>query len=372
MHSYLVKTNDAFMRVEHVGGKGVYAETYTSDFTLRSRKYIKMELPKFGGFYEGANYYFLVFGQENPNEDNETEVMRVVKYDKKWNRKGAASIYGANTYSPFKNGGLRMAESGDMLYIRTCHQMYKTYDGNRHQASAAFSISTPKMEVVEQIVGISQTAYVSHSFNQFILTDGSDLLVVDHGDAYPRSVALAKYTLKAGAENVLNKGCSRVNALKIQGKGGNPYTGVSIGGFEASDTAYLIAGNSVDQTPETYSSGGVRNIYVTSTPKENFPKTNTTVHWITSYKDKAEASVTTPQLVKISGTEFMLMWGEGAQVKCVLLNAAGEPVSGIYVYEGMLSDCKPIVHDGSVIWYYTNNSEPVFSAVKIEDVRNQK
>ncbi len=66
------------------------------------------------------------------------------------------------------------------------------------------------------------------------------------------------------------------------------------------------------------------------------------------------------------------MWGEGAQVKCVLLNAAGEPVSGIYVYEGMLSDCKPIVHDGSVIWYYTNNSEPVFSAVKIEDVRNQK
>ncbi len=79
------------------------------------------------------------------------------------------------------------------------------------------------MEVVEQIVGISQTAYVSHSFNQFILTDGSDLLVVDHGDAYPRSVALAKYTLKAGAENVLNKGCSRVNALKIQGKGGNPY-----------------------------------------------------------------------------------------------------------------------------------------------------
>ena len=263
-----------------------------------------------------------------------------------------------------------MVESGDILYIRTCNQMYMTYDGNRHQAIAAFSISIPKMEVLEQIVGISQTSYVSHSFNQFILTDGSDLLAVDHGDAYPRSVALAKYALKAGEENVLNKGCSRIAALQIQGTH-NAYTGVSVGGFEVSDTAYLIAGNSVDQTPETYSSGGVRNIYVTSTPKENFPKTDTTVHWITDYKDKSEASVTTPQLVKISGTEFMLMWGEGAQVKCVLLNTAGEPVTGIYVYDGMLSDCKPIVLDGNVIWYYTNNSEPIFSAVKIEDVRNQ-
>ncbi|MDE7184920.1 MAG: InlB B-repeat-containing protein [Lachnospiraceae bacterium] len=369
MHSYLLKTGDNFMRVEHVSGKGIYAETYTSDFTLRSRKYIKLELPKFGGFYEGSQYYFLVFGQENPDEDNETEVMRIVKYDKKWNRKGAASIYGANTYSPFKNGGLRMAESGDMLYIRTCHQMYKTYDDNRHQASAAFSVRIPKMEVTEQIVGISQTAYVSHSFNQFILTDGSDLLAVDHGDAYPRSVALAKYVEKAGSENIHNKGCSRIAALKIQGKSGNPYTGVSVGGFEASDTAYLIAGNSVDQTPETYSSGGVRNIFVSSTQKDNFTQEGTTVHWITNYKSQSEASVTTPQLVKISGTEFILMWGEGTQVKCVLLNASGEPTTGIYSYDGMLSDCKPIAVNGNVMWYYTNKSAPVFYTLNPEDVR---
>lgn len=371
MNSYLLKTNDTFMRVEHVGGKGVYAETYTSDRTLRSRKYIKMELPKFGGFYEGEKYYFLVFGQENPNEDNETEVMRVVKYDKKWNRKGAASIYGANTYSPFKNGSLRMVEAGDTLYIRTCHQMYMAYDGNRHQASAAFSVNIPKMKVLEQIVGISQTAYVSHSFNQFILTDGSDLLAVDHGDAYPRSVVLAKYALKAGEKDILSKGCSRVAALQIQGKGGNPYTGVSVGGLEASDTAYLIAGNSVDQTPETYSSGGVRNIFVSSVQKDNFSQDGTTVHWITNYKDSAEASVTTPQLVKISGSEFLLMWGEGAQVKCVLLNASGEPVTGIYAYDGCLSDCKPIVDHGNVMWYYTNNSEPVWCSLNLEDIRQQ-
>ncbi len=371
MNSYLVKTKDTFMRVEHVGGKGVYAETYTSDFTLRSRKYIKMELPKFGGFYEGEKYYFLAFGKENPEESKEAEVMRIVKYDKKWNRKGAASIYGANTYSPFKNGSLRMAEAGDTLYIRTCHQMFQTSDGGRHQASAAFSVDIPNMEVKEQIAGISQTAYVSHSFNQFILKDGSDLLAVDHGDAYPRSVALAKYTLKAGEENVLSKGCSRVAALAIAGKGGNPYTGVSVGGFEASDAAYLITGNSVDQTPATYSSGGVRNIFVSCVRKDDFSQNGTSVHWITNYKDKAEASVTTPQLVKVSGSEFLLMWGEGEQVKCVMLNASGEPTTGIYSYAGFLSDCKPIADNGNVIWYYTNNSEPVFCSLKLEDIRQQ-
>lgn len=373
MHSYLLKTGDNFMRVEHVGGKGVYVETYApssgSELTLRSRKYIKMELPKFGGFYAGSKYYFLVFGQENPNEDDQTEVIRIVKYDHKWNRKGAASIHGANTYSPFKNGSVRMAEYGDMLYVRTCHQMYMTYDGARHQASAAFSVSIPKMTVTEEIAGISQTAYVSHSFNQFVLTDGTDLLAVDHGDAYPRSVALAKYVEQAGAEKIHSKGCRRIAALQIQGKSGNPYTGVSIGGFEASDTAYLIAGNSVEQNPETYTSGGVRNIYVTSTLKDNFSNEGNTVRWITNYKDKAEASVTTPQLVKISGSEFMLMWGEGAQVKCVLLNAAGEPTTGIYSYDGMLSDCKPIFVDGSVMWYYTDNSEPIFCKLNPEDIR---
>ena len=201
------------------------------------------------------------------------------------------------------------------------------------------------------------------------MTDGSDLLAVDHGDAYPRSVVMVKYNKKANEENALG-GCKNVDVLKIQG-GINAYTGVSVGGFEASDSAYLTAGNSVDQNPETYTTGGVRNIFVTGTQKDNFSREGTAVHWITNYKDKAEASVTTPQLVKISGTEFLLMWGEGTQVKCILLNASGEPTSGIYSYDGMLSDCKPILVDGSVMWYYTSNSEPVFCKLNPEDIRKQ-
>ena len=396
VNSYLQKNDDGtFMRVEHIGNNNVCIESYTADQKFVDKKMIKMELPKFGGFYSGKDYYFLVFGQENPNEDNSVEVIRVVKYDKNWERKGSVGIYGGNTYSPFKNGSLRMVEYGDILYIRTCHQMYTTSDGKRHQANVAISLNIPNMEIAEQYTGISFPTYSSHSFNQFILIDGSDLLAVDHGDAYPRSIALAKYTEKVGTPGILGKSSSRIAALAIGGKPG-PATGASVGGFEASDTAYLTAGNSVDQMANTYSTGGVRNIYVTSTQKDNFSAAGNTVHWITDhqyleYTDaKGEkiktpaASVSTPQLVKISGNEMMVLWTEAtiaiennkpvtasSSQKCVLLNGSGEPVSGIYSFDGPISDCKPIVDNGRLIWYYTNNSVPVFCTLNINDVRNQ-
>lgn len=397
VNSYLQKNDDGtFMRVEHIGQQNVCIESYTADQKFIDKKMIKAELPKFGGFYSGKDYYFLVFGQDNPNEDNTVEVIRIVKYDKSWERKGSVGIFGGNTVSPFKNGSLRMVEYENTLYIRTCHQMYRSSDGKQHQANVAISMDIPNMEILEQYLWLSFSTYSSHSFNQFILRDGSDLLAVDHGDAYPRSVALAKYNEKIGTPGILGKSSTRIAALAIGGNFGNPATGVSIGGFEASDTAYLIAGNSVDQTATPYNTGGVRNIYVTSTRKDNFSAAGNTVHWITDHqyieytdakgeqKKTPAASVSTPHLVKISGNEMMVLWTEAtiaiennkpvtasSSQKCVLLNGAGEPVSGIYSFDGPISDCKPIVDNGRLIWYYTNNSAPVFCTLNINDVRNQ-
>ena len=259
-----------------------------------------------------------------------------------------------------------MVQYDDILYVRSCHQMYNT-----HQANISLCIQISNMKLTQELTGVYNlgwNGYVSHSFNQFVLTDGSDLLAVDHGDAYPRSVVMIRYSNKAGNPSAFG-GNQSVSVLPIPGSGA--YTGVSVGGFETSNTAYLTAGNSVDLTPSTFNTGGVRNIFVTSTLKDNFTKEGNNIHWITNYKNKNEASVTTPHLVKISGSEFMVLWGEGAQVKCVLLNAAGEPTTGIYSYDGALSDCKPIVDDGKLIWYYTNADAPVFCELNISDVRSQ-
>ncbi len=96
----------------------------------------------------------------------------------------------------------------------------------------------------------------------------------------------------------------------------------------------------------------------------------------------AEAVVTTPHLVKLNGNEFMLLWTETVSVieenkpvksivqKSILLNGNGEPISGIYRFDDMpLSECKPIVVNGNLVWYYTNKSEPVFCTLNPNDVR---
>ena len=391
INSYLYQNDDnTFVRVECIGNNNVCVESYTSDYQFKSQKIIKMELSKFGGFYAGKDFYFLAFGERNPNKDDTQEVLRIVKYDKNWNRKEAARLFGANTLDPFKNGSLRMVECDDILYIRTCHQMYNT-----HQANVSLTIQISTMEVQQQITGVSNlsyTGYVSHSFNQYVLVDDDNtLLTVDQGDAYPRSVVLVKYNKKAPDANAFG-GNRAVSVLPMGGSGA--HTGVSVGAFEASDTAYLVAGNSVDQKANPYSTGTIRNIFVTSTQKDNFSAAGTTQHWITNHKyieytdvkgnpqKVAEAVVTTPHLVKLNGNEFMLLWTETVSVikenkpvksivqKSILLNGNGEPISGIYRFDDMpLSECKPIVVNGNLVWYYTNKSEPVFCTLNPNDVR---
>ena len=51
-----------------------------------------MELPLWGGFYDGSDGYYLVEGQTNNKENDSAEVIRVIRYDTNWNRNGAAAI----------------------------------------------------------------------------------------------------------------------------------------------------------------------------------------------------------------------------------------------------------------------------------------
>ena len=80
--SYLAPNGtDGYIRIEAIGEK-VYVEEYSKDFVISSMKEIEMELDEFGGCFVGEKYNFLVFGQGNPEDSDEVEVLRVVKYDK--------------------------------------------------------------------------------------------------------------------------------------------------------------------------------------------------------------------------------------------------------------------------------------------------
>ena len=252
--SHLIQNGDGLTRVEYITSKEtVIIEDYSSSFQLQSSRTISAELPRWGGFFAGQNYNFFIFGQNNPNESDSVEVIRIVKYDKSWNRLGQASVYGANTKVPFKSGSVRCAESGGMLYIHTCHEMYKYTDGKNHQANMSIAVRQSDMQVTETDCTISgYLHYVSHSFNQFILVDSSgNLVMADHGDGYPRAMRRACLYGAAGKENP-GDGVypARVDTPEFRGAVGYNETYARLGGLAETSNGYLIGYCHKDSTAQ--------------------------------------------------------------------------------------------------------------------------
>ncbi len=366
--STLAAENGGYLRVENVGDSLV-VEQYDQDLCFVSSRELALELPIYGGVYLCDDYNFVVSGQMNLEEDDNREVIRVTRYSKDWVRQDAAGLYGANTIIPFDAGSVRFARSGDILYIRTSHEMYTTGDGLNHQANVMLSIRISDMTVTDELTAVLNRnyGYVSHSFNQFVQVDGTALLAVDHGDALPRSVVLFRYGQPAGQETFYGR-TEYVEVLPIiDGTTHYNDTGVALGGFEYSTTHYLVAGNSADQTVEGQDlMYAHRNIFVTATPKNEFYNEATVVRWLTSYAEEDDVEISPPHLLKIANDRFFLTWTENDVLHYCFLNGKGEPEGEIYVSQtGQLSDCVPILHDNAILWYVTDASAPVFYKIDL-------
>lgn len=354
--SYLIEDNKLINRVEYVSAeKGIVVESYFNNGMLKNTITIDAELDIFGGFYSGEKYNFLVFGQQNKSESDECEIMRIVKYSKDWVRLGKCSVYGANTYIPFDAGSLRMTETGGLLYIHTCHDMYKSNDGLHHQANMTYVMNEELNEITQSCYYVAYigVGYVSHSFNQFIQTDGKYVYRVDHGDAYPRAVSITKCNVNGSITNV-----DYTLPLKINGVIGDNDTGVSIGGFELSENNCLIAGTSVDMSDEnTYDPYGLRNIFVSITDKD---LKKSRIVWLTDYDD--EITVYTPHLINMNDGNYAVLWEENdgfeISLKVAIINENGEKKSEFSLRDFRLSDCKPIMaSDGFIKWYTTTGKK---------------
>ncbi len=362
--SYLSEISSGYLRVEADYDK-VYVEEYSYDYELLNVTELDMELPLFGGYYSGADYNFLVFGQENLNEDDSVEVMRIVKYDKAWNRISSQSVYGANTIKPFEAGSLRMTETQGMLYIHTCHQMYMSADGLNHQANMTYIIDELSMDILKSRYEVGGLAYVSHSFNQFVLTDGMYLYYLDHGDAYPRALAITKAYVNNTADN-LQRGI-----FSISGEIGDNDTGVSIGGFELAGDKLITAGNSINQADATKYEVlfGVRNIFVAVTDTD---LASTKINQLTYYNEDSEVAVGNPHLVKAGDDKLYVLWEESDEdrftevrkftvVKIAEINSQGDTVGKIHTIYAGLSDCAPVYTSrNEIVWYVTRGTSPTF------------
>ena len=373
--SYLtVCDNGNYMRVQSGAIEGkLLVEYYSSDFEPLSTKLIDNELPIFGAFYDSGNNYYVLSGQENPKQNDSLEVFCITKYDKNWNKIKSCGLYGANTTVPFDAGSARMTHSGDHLLVRTCHEMYKSSDGNNHQSNVTIEVDMPSMTITDSYTGIMNVdyGYVSHSFNQFIKTDGNHIVALDHGDAHPRSAVLVKYnsdftTGKFFPSYYEKGGNIDVVTYPEYTAGHYNYTGAAIGGFDVSSSSYIVAQSTVDL--DYINTSKTRNVYVSAVSKD---LSTNKLNKITSYAEGTD-SASAPQLVKINDNSFLLLWARDTKLSCVKLNADGTVNGSIHTFEGSLSDCQPVIKNGRAVWYVYDKNNVTFNSLNLSDLDDIK
>ena len=364
--SYLVDIgNGNMMRVQFdYDSSNIYVEYYDSQYNVTGVRQLAPELPIYGGFYSGSDAYYIVTGQKNEEESDTVECYRITKYDKNWNRIGSAGLYDCNTFLPFRAGCVRMTEADGYLFVRTSHQMYLSSDGLRHQANVTIQFDENKLVITDSYTDVmnSKYGYVSHSFNQFIKTEGNHLVAVDHGDAYPRSIVLTEYQTDftngqfISNMNYWKNPCKSTDLFEFTGEIGDNATGASVGVFEVTDSAYLVAANSINQedTSDDRSRHDYRNVCIVGKSKRDG---HTFVNWLTNLE--GDLSATTPYLVKINDNKYLVMWSYQKRsvgaIDYTYIDADGSQISPVYTMNGMLSDCEPVYINDTVVWYTSDS-----------------
>ena len=365
VRSYLYEEEGNLVRVEYLDGM-ILVERYNDSFVLLDSRKIPMDegFSLWGGFYAGEEDNYVIIGQPNPTENDDVEVIRVIKYDKNWERLDQAGLFGANTVAPFDAGSLRCTEYNGMLYVRTSHTMYASDDGLHHQANLTFSVRESDMEVTDSyhIVMNNDYGYVSHSFNQFILVDqDANLVTLDHGDAYPRAAVLMRYEEKAGNSTFSGR-VDPVEMFSFPGQIGANDTGASVGGLAETSIAYAAALNYGER------SSNVRDIYVKFLLKEDFDMQYTRLERLTDYEEEGIYTGGTPMLAPAGMDGGYVLWnvwnasgysGGEKMIAYASYNSEGD-VSAVTMTQGSLSDCQPVLYNGKLTWYVTDNSTPLF------------
>ena len=301
--SELVATDDGYMRV-YYDNEQIGIEYYDEQLNIKSKKSLDMELDIWGGFYAGENAYYIVEGQSNTEQNDAAEVIRVIQYDKDWNKMGVSnitgntSLFGGEIRYPFDYGCVEMTECNGILYIVTGHQGYvDSYYGQGHQGFLMIAVDEASMtgEIID--------CDLWHSFAQYIESDDSNLYVLEQSEG-SRYTKLSKYNvedLEKTSIPVLEYGGSRTSAWAIA-------CYASVDGMVVSSHNVLCLGTSIDQSKyDAVNADMPHNIYLTVTSKANFTKEATTVKWLTDFKDGGKCFLGA-KITKINDNRFMVSW----------------------------------------------------------------
>ena len=373
--SSLVAVDSGYMRVFYDSvNKKIGVEYYDDNFNILSKREIDMELSVWGGFYAGKDAYYIVVGQTNTAEDDTAEVIRVIKYDKNWNRLGAAKITRnedpfTEVRFPFDYGSVEMTEVNGYLYIVTAHQGYVDSSvGQGHQGFLMIKVDEDAME------GEIVDADLWHSFAQYIVYKDSNFYVLEQSEG-SGITKLTKYdedTLESTSIPVLEYGGDRTSVWASE-------CYASVDGIVLSENNILTIGTSIDQTQyDKVTSYTAHNIYLTITPMNDFTTDATTVKWLTDYADEGQC-FTGIQITKINNNRFMVSWEEFETsqemvdndtlstniLHYIFIDSEGNKISQEYTAGATISDCQPIVNGSKIVYYASSDNMVDFYTIDV-------
>lgn len=340
--------------------QNLYDATCDADNNIINTVTVKLPLPKWGGFYAAPDgNFYVVVGQENPNEQDSLTVAKVLKYNRAWNLLGTADIKGSMSnafkgiYIPFDAASLRMTQIGSTLIVHTGREMYEM-DGVHHQSDITFVINTDRMELID-----SSMPYVSHSFNQFVVNDGQKVYFLDHGDAYSRGLILSSFS--AYAQGSLS-GRYAVNIFPFMGETGDNYTGCEVTGFTLRGNTLITLGKSVPHSQAVngstgYSSNLNKNIFMIFTDKNSL---TSKFLWLTQYAPAGSSvTLTEPKLVSVDENRYAVLYSEETSDQSILHyllmdNSGNVLLSKSYKNVTIQTDSQPILRGRNITWVAGN------------------
>ena len=357
---YYYSTGKSSFGVEVIDtGKTNKLVIYKIDDKMNLKKYKVVKLEKFdhwGGFCKGTDgNFYVVYGYDNEKERKDKTVIKIVQFDSKWKRQKTAIIKGSarNEFEgikePFRSGTVSMTMKDDTLFIHTARLMFKSSDGRNHQSNISFEINTKTMT--------AKTAnynYTSHSFDQYARYKDNDLYLVDHGDAYPRSIAVTRVS----NYKTDNEKKEENDVFDFMGNIGENYTGTFIGGTEVGQHNILIAGTSVPHKNKVKGVTGYdyslkRNVYLITVDRATGKKT---FKWLTTYHPKrSKVTVSKVRLIKICDSRFAILYSTQENKKDTLHYLVVDD-SGNVVYKKSYKDMifsgikQPLLSGGYIMW----------------------
>ncbi len=316
--------------------------------------------------------YYVVIGHKNTEENGGKAVVSLLKVSsktgevlKKGTLKGKhfGSAYSSITV-PFEAGTAELVESNGKIYIHMAHKMFRAKDGKNHQAANLFVFDGGSLKPLQ----VKNDFYVSHSFNQMLKLDGSTIVTLSHGDAYPRAIRLATMDSKGN----INKS----DIFSFKGTSGKNETGSTVTGLEIGQSTYLAAGTSVTHNLPVngkYSPAGEwhkgRNVYLSVVNKKNLSPKHI---WLTAFNpNNKDITVTDPRIFK-SGKQFVVVYsvsqGDATYTEFVTVDENGKILARNKKDKtAFYSNSHPILKDNKIIWiapwvagidyYYLNNTK---------------